>query len=300
METQANNFKKALVVGTVRNASANMDSDILRIINALEEILPTKAFIVESDSSDDTVTKLTELSSRDSRVRFISLGEVADIFPNRIERLRHCRNRYVNEIRENPLYHDCDLVIVADLDGINTRINVAAFQIALQSEFEWAALAANQSARYYDILALRHPLWSPNNWEIEADWLVPFLGKKAAKKHAMTDRMIRIPPTTPPILVNSAFGGLCIYRRWVFDQCDYSENPVNSSGENEHVTFHGKINSYGGKIYIHPGLINSSWTTHSLGGTTFVSTLNSVAQVFPFRLLLPILRRILLLFAKHI
>jgi hypothetical protein len=298
MGTQANNFKNALVVGTVRNASANVVSDLLRILSAAEEILPAKAFIVESDSSDDTIAKLTELSAKDSRVRFVSLGAVANTLPDRIERLRYCRNRYVNEIRETPLYHDCDLIIVADLDGINTRINMAAFQIALNSELVWDALAANQSARYYDILALRHSLWSPNNWEREAEWLTPFLGKKAAKKHAMRDRMIRIPPTAAPILVDSAFGGLCIYRRWVFDQCDYSEDPINSYGENEHVTIHRKVNLNGGKIFIHPGLINSSWTTHSLGGISFISTLNSVSQVFPFRLLLPILRRVLLLFAK--
>jgi hypothetical protein len=206
----------------------------------------------------------------------------------------------VNEIRQNPLYQDCDLIIVADLDGINTRINTVAFQIALHSDFAWDALAANQSARYYDILALRHPIWSPNNWETESDWLAPYMGKKAAKKHAMTDRMIRIPSTTEPILVNSAFGGLCIYRRWVFDLYDYSENSLEPSDENEHVTIHRKVQSSGGKVYIHPGLINSSWTTHSLGGTTFVRKLNSVAQVFPFRLLLPILRQILPFLAKRV
>lgn len=293
------NFKSALVVGTVRNASTNIVSDLMRIVNALEEILPTKAYVVESDSSDETLAKLTDLASIDSRIRFTSFGVVAITIPNRIQRIRYCRNEYVNEIRNNPLYKDVDLIIVADLDGINTMIDSSVFKLALDLELSWDALAANQSARYYDIFALRHPLWSPNDWSLEAHWLEPFLGKKIAKRHSMTDRMIHIPPTLPPIPVESAFGGLCIYRRWVFNQFDYLEEPDAPLNENEHVTIHRKIRAAGGEIYIHPGLVNSKWTAHSLGARPLIKILNSVAQVFPFSLLLPILRKVLLLFAKH-
>ena len=299
MGIQTTNFKTALVVGTVRNASANVVSDLLRIVNALEEILPTKAYVVESDSSDDTVARLTELADKDSRIRFTSLGVIAVRIPDRIQRIRHCRNEYVNEIRTNPLYKDIDLIIVADLDGINTKVDSAVFKLALDLEQSWDALAANQSARYYDIFALRHPLWSPNDWSLEAHYLEPFLGKKIAKRHSMTDRMIHIPSTMPPIPVDSAFGGLCIYRRWVFDQFDYLEDSDTPLIENEHVTIHRKLRAAGGEIYIHPGLVNSKWTAHSLGARPFIRILNSVAQVFPFSLLLPILRKVLLLSAKH-
>lgn len=299
MGTQVSGFRNALVVGTARDASANVAADLLRIVNALEEILPTKAYVVESDSSDDTVARLTELADKDSRIRFSSLGILANTIPDRIQRIRHCRNGYVNEIRTNPLYKDIDLVIVADLDGINTKIDSAAFKLAFDLEIPWDVLAANQSARYYDIFALRHPLWSPNDWSLEADWLEPFLGKKIAKRHAMTDRMIQIPTTMPPIPVDSAFGGLCIYRRWVFDQFDYFEDSDAPLNENEHVTIHRKLRAAGGEIFIHPGLVNSKWTTHSLGARPIIKVLNSVAQVFPFNLLLPILRKVLLLSAKH-
>ena len=252
------NFKHALVVGTVRDASANVIPDLLRIVNALEEVLPTKAFVVESDSSDNTVAKLTELATKDSRIRFTSIGIMETTIPDRIQRIRFCRNEYVNEIRSNPLYKDIDLVIAADLDGINTKVNSAVFKSALELDLSWDVLAANQSARYYDIFALRHPLWSPNDWASEADWLEPFLGKKIAKRHSMTDRMIHIPANLPPIRVESAFGGLCFYRRWVFDQFDYLEEAAAPLNENEHVTIHRKVRAVGGEIYIYPGLVNSS------------------------------------------
>lgn len=293
-------FKMALVVGTVRNASINVVSDLLRIVNALEEILPTQAYVVESDSTDDTVERLTELAAKDSRIRFDSLGAMAVTIPDRIQRIRHCRNEYVNEIRTNPLYKDVDVIVAADLDGINTKVNSAVLKLALGVEDSWDALAANQSARYYDIFALRHPLWSPNDWSMEAHWLEPFLGKEIAERHSMADRMIHIPSTMPLIPVESAFGGLCIYRRWVFDQFDYLENPTAPLNENEHVTIHRKLRAAGGEIYIHPGLINSKWTTHSLGVRPFIRALNSIAQVFPFNLFLPALRKLLPLFAKHL
>jgi hypothetical protein len=299
MGTQANNFKNALVVGTVRDASANMVSDLLRIVNALEEILPTKAYLVESDSSDDTVAKLAELAMRDTRIRYSSLGVLSNKIPDRIERIRFCRNQYVNEIRNNPLYKDIDLIIAADLDGINTKVNSSVLKLALDLELPWDALAANQRAHYYDIFALRHPLWSPNDWASEADWLEPFLGKETAKRHSMSDRMIHIPATLPPIPVESAFGGLCVYRRWVFDQFDYLGESAVPLNENEHVTIHRKVRAAGGQIYIHPGLVNANWTTHSLGARPSIKILNSIAQVFPFNLLLPILRRALPLFAKY-
>ena len=299
MGIKITNFKRALVVGTVRDSSSNVVSDLLRIVDSLEELLPTKAYIVESDSSDDTVQRLLELAENDSRIRFTSLGQIENTIPNRIERIRYCRNIYVEEIRNNPLYEEFDLIIVADLDGINTRINSDTFNLALNLELSWDVLAANQSARYYDIFALRHPLWSPNDWSLEAGWLEPFLGKKIAKRHSITDRMIHIPPTVAPIPVNSAFGGLCIYRRWVFDQFDYLEGADTPINENEHVTLHRKVRAIGGKIYIHPGLVNSKWTVHSLGARPFIRRVNAVAQIFPFSLLLPALRKVLKISAKY-
>jgi hypothetical protein len=265
----------------------------------MEELLPTKAFIVESDSSDDTLVELKKLVDSDSRIRYVSLGDVASKIPDRIQRIRYCRNVYVSEIRNNSMYKDVDLIIAADLDGINTQINSDSLNVALNSDLQWDALAANQSARYYDIFALRHPLWSPNDWASEADWLEPFLGEKIAKRHSMTDRMIYIDPSLQPIPVDSAFGGLCLYRRGVFDNFDYSEDSDSPRNENEHVTLHRKLCAAGGKIFIHPGLINSKWTTHSLGARPFIRFLNSVAQMFPLNILLPVLRKILPLLAKH-
>ena len=298
MTNQLGQYRKALLVGTVRNAANFVVEDVSRILNSLEKLMPSMAFIVESDSKDNTVEVLAELQNRDHRVRALSLGVTELEYPERIARLRYCRNFYINELRTNPIYSDCDLIIIADLDGINTKINSRYFEIALGSEMEWDALSANQSARYYDILALRHPLWSPNNWLMEADWLNPFLGKRRTTKHSMIDRMIRIPQHLDPILVDSAFGGLAIYRRWVIETCDYSEDTPQAATENEHVTLHRKMKEFGGKIYIHPALINAHFTVHSLDALLVIRLLKIVSKIWPVRVLLPILRKITVAVAK--
>jgi hypothetical protein len=213
---------------------------------------------------------LNKQSRIDPRVKFISLGNLESTLPDRIERLRFCRNEYVKAIRNFPEYQDCDLLVVADLDGINEKISAHSFQIALESDIEWDILTANQFGPYYDILALRHPFWSPNNWISELDWLSPFVGRNRATKHSLTDRMIRIPVDSAPIEVDSAFGGLGIYRRWIFENFDYSRDLFEDESEIDHVILCRKAKDAGAKIFIHPGLVNANWTIHSRNGQSGV------------------------------
>ena len=287
-----NIYRRALVVGTVRNASKFVTADISRIIQALEPIIPAFAFVVESDSEDDTVEKLKTLCAVDSRVQFVSLGSLEHLFPERLARLKHCRNVYLDQIRNNPIYSDCDLIVVADLDGINTAISQKEMRLALETKIKWDVLAANQSGPYYDILALRHPYWSPNSFVTEMEWLRPFIGKKAAWRHALGDRMIRINPSLPPIEVDSAFGGLCIYKRWILEKFDYSDDAPGAVADTDHVILNRKAKTEGALIYIHPGLVNSKWTTHSLDAVAIIRFFKSVSHFFPLRVFLPVLRKL--------
>ena len=285
-------YRRALVVGTVRNASKYVADDIIRIIEAIDPIIPAVAFVVESDSDDSTVEKLEALKAKDGRIQFVSLGNLETLYPERLERLKHCRHVYLEELRTNPIYSDCDLIVVADLDGINTSISQKEIRIALEAKVNWDVLAANQSGPYYDILALRHPYWSPNSFIQEMEWLRPFLGKKEAWRHALGDRMIRINPKLPPIEVDSAFGGLCIYKRWVLEKFDYFDDTPSASTDTDHVILNRKAKANGASIYIHPGFVNSKWTTHSLDAIPTIRFFKSLAHLFPLRIFLPILRRL--------
>jgi hypothetical protein len=260
-----------LVVGTIRNGSNKAIQDLQRIMQALETLAEFKVFVVESDSEDDTVDKLDALSKSDSRFRFQSLGKVSQIFPDRIERLRYCRNHYVRELRSFSDYLDCDVIIVADLDGVNRKLSTRGLDLALKSLNQWDAISANQSGPYYDILALRHPIWSPNNWMTEFRYFEPYIGKVKAKRHSLSDRQLRIPASKPIIPVDSAFGGICVYQRWVFEKCDYTADDfAYLDVEIDHVTLHRKMRSFGGTIAILPAFLNSGWNEHSFRGNSFI------------------------------
>lgn len=288
-------FRKALVVGTIRDGQSGIVRDVKNIIEAISPLLNVEFFIVESDSSDSTVSILENLANESTSVHFVSLGDLSPEIPDRIERLKYCRNRYVEEVRANPLFQECDLIIVADLDGINSSITVEGVRKALESNFDWDVLCANQKGKYYDLLALRHPFWAPNDYLEEIEWLKTFMGRKRSLRHSKFDRMFRIPIESDPIEVTSAFGGFAIYKRWIFESCDYTTDGLAVGHEIDHVTLSRKAKALGARIWIQPKLINSRWTNHSLNSFQFLLSVKNFIHATPLKIFLPVLRKITLL-----
>jgi hypothetical protein len=246
-----------LVVGLARNCQASLRSDVLRITDSLQPAKTIRWLIVESDSVDDTVGELSRMQSAMPDFRFASLGQLRDRFPRRTERLSICRNHYLQQIRQNPLYREIDYVVVADLDGVNTRITRAAFATCWKRA-DWDMCAANQDGPYYDIWALRHPLWSPNDCWAHYRFLNTI--RPHVEENLMTSvysRMLRIPPDRDWIPVDSAFGGLAVYRREMFELASY--DGINADGEEccEHVHFHAGLKRHGARLFINPALVNA-------------------------------------------
>lgn len=53
-------------------------------------------------------------------------------------------------------------VIVLDMDGPNAMLNVSGMLNLVRScKLDWTGLFANQREAYYDIFALRHPVYCP-------------------------------------------------------------------------------------------------------------------------------------------
>jgi glycosyltransferase involved in cell wall biosynthesis len=146
-------MKKIALVGTVSNAGKKLENDLLKVVRACEGLELVKILLVESDSSDNTVAILEKLQSCNRNFSFVTLGKLSDGFPDRIDRIRHCRNVYVQEIREFISESKIDYVIIADLDGMQSGINVNGIQSSFIRD-DWAAVLANQGGGYYDLLAL--------------------------------------------------------------------------------------------------------------------------------------------------
>jgi glycosyltransferase involved in cell wall biosynthesis len=251
-----------LVVGVARNCARHVPGQIRTISCALQGFYEVNWLVIESDSDDDTQSALAALAAEDAKFRFISLGTLRHQLPKRTERIAHCRNRYLDEIRRNPLYQHVDFVVVADLDGMNSLLTEEAIKSCWERE-EWDVCTANQRGPYYDIYALRHEWWSPNDWCLQYSFLIS-RGMRAARAYSASNyaRMIRVREDSEWLEVDSAFGGLAIYRKQAMSNGEYIGLAPDGTEQCEHVAFHGQLRKENKRIFINPRLINAGYTRH--------------------------------------
>lgn len=252
-----------LVMGVVRNGEAHLASDVALLQAALADAKALKWLVIESDSDDHTLRELQGLQQRTPHFHHESLGELRSRLPLRTARIAHCRNHALHTLRHDPAYADVDLVVVADLDGTNPLLNADAIRSCWVRD-DWDVCTANQAAPYYDVYALRHPEWSPNDCWAQYHFL---------KRHSPISeyglyasvyaRMITIPRHAPWIEVDSAFGGLALYRRHALAHGDYIGLTPQGKEVCEHVTLHATLRARGCRIAINPALVNAGYTPHS-------------------------------------
>ncbi len=251
-----------LITGCVCDAAATLRLQVQRFQQALCDVPELRWFLVESDSEDDTPFLLAALAREMETFAFRGLGQLRGRWPERTQRLALCRNHYLSELR-SPRHQDVDVVVIADFDGVCNVFSQEAWQSTWIRD-DWDVCTANQKGLYYDIWALRHPEWCPDDcWQrfrlLCASGMVP----TEALHQAVHSRMIHIPVDSDWIEVDSAFGGLAIYRRTALLAGRYTG--ISSGGEAicEHVSLHQRIRGDGGKIFINQRLINTGLTTHS-------------------------------------
>jgi hypothetical protein len=282
-----------LIVGTVSNVASDFSSDYSQLLKAFSIYSSIDTFLVESDSTDSTLSVLNNYSASSGSFDFTSLGHLRESFPERISRIRECRNAYVKYIRENYAKFRWDYVVVADLDGVNRKLDLQGVQSSFHLNLNWVQISANQSFGYYDLLALRHPYWMPNDCLVELNWAKttflsdsnwPFRSLKARikndnfRKKYVYGKMYRINKTAQPIEVESAFGGLAIYKTHVFLEFDYSLGMTHDRSESEHVTLHRKMREKGYKLFINPRMINGGINDHNINRVFFVRQARDLAK----------------------
>ena len=223
-------------------------------------------FIVESDSSDRTVDCLVTLQALVPNFHFKSMGNLAPEMPLRTERIAFCRNACLDEVRTNPLLMGANYLVVADLDNSQSQLT----QEGVMSSFErddWGAVTSNQTGLYYDIWALRHPVWNPGDcWQQKVFLESMKLSKAVSTYSAVHSRMIEVPVDSAWVEVDSSFGGLGIYKTEFFHKARYvglCDEGVKGGQVCEHVAFNTSLRLNGAKIFINPKMVNSSLNEHS-------------------------------------
>ena len=255
--------KKFLFVGLAKNCSQSIKTDIAKIQSALKEFNYVQWLVVESDSRDATVKKLGELEREIKNFRYVSLGALRKDFPLRTARIAHCRNHYLGELNGNPIYAHIDYVIVADLDGVNDQLTQRGL-LSCWARDDWDVCTANQRGPYYDVWALRHKTWSPNDCWSQYRFLMEHgLSANESLFVAIHSRMIKIDENLDWIEVGSSFGGLAIYRRKALEGAQYVGLDDEGGMVCEHVQLHATLRAHGGRIFINPALINTGYTSHT-------------------------------------
>ena len=247
--------KKILLVGTVSNVAKTIEKELRVVLKALSVFDFVQVFLVESDSTDETVKILEKIASNNNNFKFIAMGKLKDKYPHRIARIAYCRNIYIKYIRDNNTISKWDYVAVADLDGMNFKLKKKGIQSCFETNIDWDGIMANQRFGYYDLYALRAIGWVEGDCfqELEIvkknttppkqsrykclNFFRNFRHFDKLRELVIYDRMKVLTKESGFIRVKSAFGGFAIYKSNVFFKNDY-----NSKNEDkiisEQVVFH--------------------------------------------------------------
>jgi len=263
---------KAVFAGCARSCAPFLDG-VLANLEALSSAYDDfEVVIVENDSTDDTRQRLRDYAALRANVRLIEVDGLDRQHPKRTDRIAAARNLYMEAIRASQ-YADCDDLVMLDFDDVNARpIDADAFAKArawLWQEPGRRAVFANSAPFYYDIWALRHPRWSPDDCWAQVRAARPALGQEEAVRRFVAARQVIIAPATAPIPVDSAFGGLAIYRRET--TLEHSYAGLDALGEEvcEHVAFNAAVRGANGVMAVFPALQNQAPQEHilsALGG----------------------------------
>ena len=250
------------IVGTVRNVEHVLEQEfaqVNKIFGAFGEIY---TYLVESDSEDKTSKVLSNMSASYNNFSYTSLGNIEKEISNRYARIAHCREIYLDYIRKLDI--KIDYIVVVDLDGMNSKLNTDAVASCFKHK-DWDAIFANQTGRYYDIGALRHQTWSPNDCFVVYNEMLKFTNEKNARLVAIQSRMITLEAKNVLIPVNSAYGGLGIYKKDAFVQGTYIGEDHNGNPLLDFVCFNEILTLKGYKLFINPQLINAKYNSHNAG-----------------------------------
>ena len=244
-----------LVVGTVRNCEKEIFDTIKAIDRGLSFAERIEYFFVESDSDDRTLNSLNKLLKQKRNFQFESFGRLRTDLPLRTARLAICRNRCLEYLRSDKNSW-VEYLIVVDTDGICSQLSSNVMKDIISKDY-WSVMTANVRDHYYDIYALRHKTWCQDDFYVAIkNDLKNGLSYQQSYLKNVVKKMINIKPSAKIIEVDSAFGGLAIYRKSLIPQ-EASYIGLDKNGDEicEHLSFHYSIKNNQGKIFINPRLI---------------------------------------------
>ena len=269
-----------VLIGAARSIADKLPKSLATMTQIAALWSKSAIVIAENGSTDGTKAVLESFRRTDpDRHRILTLDAEANAIPARTMRLALVRNRLLEYIHAH--YTTYEYILMVDLDGILDDFDIYSIRKALKTPEPWDALFANSAGKYYDIWALRSKELNVmfDCWDFVRHMQIQIrLTQDFAKEIAVKQYQNKIAPDRKPIPVESAFGGLGLYRLAKTVGCVYNAQTTNCTCTElmkniapnscfpytcEHISFHkDMIDKHGAKLFILPSLLVKSQDEH--------------------------------------
>ena len=230
--------KKIVILGLARNIDSSIEHSITKLVDFAKNSKEYKIIIFENDSQDNTREILNNLKKDNSNIITIyethnrpQFGPVQDA--ERTMALAEYRNTLKEYVKTH--LSDYDFIVVSDMDFIDFS------DLGCYNSFGWFsthnntidAIAGNAFEYKNVTLPDQKSLWNYDSWAFRYTWWnqLPTLDSMTYSGMLWFGFFI-MPVGSPIIPVNSAFGGMTIYKINSFIQGTYD------GFDCEHVCFH--------------------------------------------------------------
>ena len=274
------NTYRCVIIGCAKNVGAHLPSSLATIDAVRSLWLNAAVVIAENGSTDSTKQFLAAYAAKTDQTHILTLDAEANPIPSRTDRLALVRNRLLDFVHET--YPTFDYVLSVDLDGILDGFKSSGLADVFKSfpTASWDGLFANVTGKYYDIWALRRPDigLTYDCWDmIRHLQLEGSVSRADAKKACVTQFQTVIKPSPSRLIaVDSAFGGLGLYRLAATKGCTYVGRTRGCSCQRfaafnqalcaletcEHVAFHQDMTDKGAKLFICSSLLVKTQQEH--------------------------------------
>lgn len=220
-----------------RNNGNALNKNVSRLIKLIEGYVKDYRFVVfENDSNDNTKEVLKTIASNNDKFYYESEDNSRPHFGptkkrERTNALAEYRNRNLQYIKQH--YSDFDYVIVCDSDFIDISNKGFYHSFGVLKHTDTDAVCGNS----YQLLNMegKPKLWNYDSWAYRATWWYDWA--YFSNEYTIDNPMLWfgywiVPVGTTPFFVNSAFGGMAIYKTSDYIQGEYEGLDC------EHVIFH--------------------------------------------------------------
>ena len=267
---------RAVFASCVKNCAAALPH-LLNNMSRVSALFAQSAFVfIENDSTDSTKVEIGDWCRGKPNAKLISLDGLDASCPVLTIRLEIARNLYLSEIRSR--FSAFDYLFVLDCDERAQSIELDAISRAidfLSSDKDYAGVFGNCRGTYYDMWALRHSAYCPGDvWEELCDYALSHNATDdLAFQQTFAKRLFSISADMPPLEVDSAFGGLGIYKvsSVLRNKSKYLGRKMKNMPAGtartavgwqfcEHVSFNAGFRELGERLFVLPYLINCDYT----------------------------------------